>query len=87
MIPPFARIDLYERAVSGKIIRQLRRRDHQLNDNLVEVAEDLRALRLEALSSACDCRAFFFLLALYFCSGNFKVGMVPSGKPTWRVLS
>ncbi|MEP6873735.1 MAG: alpha/beta fold hydrolase [Burkholderiales bacterium] len=43
-IAPFAHVDLYERAVPGAIVHRLRDRDHQLNDDLAEVAADVRAL-------------------------------------------
>jgi predicted alpha/beta hydrolase family esterase len=41
---PFAHVDLYERAIPGAIVRRLHGRDHQLNDDLAEVAADVRAL-------------------------------------------
>ena len=41
---PFAHVDLYERAIPGAIVHRLRDRDHQLNDDLAEVAVDVRAL-------------------------------------------
>lgn len=42
---PFAHIDLYERAIPGAIVNRLPGRNHQLNNNLSEVAVDIRALR------------------------------------------
>jgi predicted alpha/beta hydrolase family esterase len=41
---PYAHVDLYERAISGAIVHRLHGRDHQLNENLAEVAADIRAL-------------------------------------------
>ncbi|WP_331371884.1 alpha/beta fold hydrolase [Sinorhizobium chiapasense] len=41
---PFAHVDLYERAIPGAIVHRLHGRDHQLNDDLAEVAADVRAL-------------------------------------------
>jgi predicted alpha/beta hydrolase family esterase len=43
-IAPIAHLKLYERAIPGAIVRRLQGRDHQLNDNLTEVAVDIRAL-------------------------------------------
>jgi predicted alpha/beta hydrolase family esterase len=43
-IAPFAHVDLYERAIPGAIVHRLRGRDHQLNDDLTEVAADVRVL-------------------------------------------
>ena len=42
---PFAHVDLYERAIPGANAHRLRGRNHQLNDDLAEVAADVRALR------------------------------------------
>jgi predicted alpha/beta hydrolase family esterase len=39
---PFAHVDLYERAIPGAIVHRLRDRDHQLNDDLAEVAAGVR---------------------------------------------
>ena len=41
---PFAHVDLYEEAIPGAIVRRLHGRNHQLDDNLAEVAADVRAL-------------------------------------------
>ncbi|MER8402095.1 hypothetical protein [Mesorhizobium sp. M1348] len=41
---PFAHIDLYEKAIPGAIVHRLDGRDHQLNDDLAEVAAGVRAL-------------------------------------------
>ncbi|MBB4188320.1 alpha/beta fold hydrolase [Sinorhizobium terangae] len=44
-IAPFAHVDLYERAIPGAIVHRLHGRDHQLNDDLAEVAAGVRALK------------------------------------------
>ncbi len=41
---PVAHVELYARAIPGAIVRRLPGRDHQLNDDLTEVAADIRAL-------------------------------------------
>ncbi|MEH2493976.1 putative alpha/beta hydrolase family esterase [Bradyrhizobium sp. AZCC 1678] len=41
---PFAHVDLYEGAIPGAIVHRLRGRNHQLNDDLAEVAAGVRAL-------------------------------------------
>ena len=41
---PLAHVDLYEAAIPGVIVHKLPGRDHQLNDDLAEVAADIRAL-------------------------------------------
>jgi len=41
---PFAHLDLYERAIPDAIAHRLPGRDHQLNNNLAEVAAGVRAL-------------------------------------------
>jgi predicted alpha/beta hydrolase family esterase len=41
---PLAHVDLYERAIPGAIVRRLPGRDHQLNDDLTEVAADVALL-------------------------------------------
>lgn len=41
---PFAHVDLYQRAIPRAVLRKLPGRDHQLNDNLAEVAADILAL-------------------------------------------
>jgi predicted alpha/beta hydrolase family esterase len=41
---PFAHVDLYEGAIPGAIVHRLHGRDHQLNNDLAEVAADVRAL-------------------------------------------
>jgi predicted alpha/beta hydrolase family esterase len=41
---PIAHADLYEDAIPGAVVRRLPNRDHQLNDDLTEVAADIRAL-------------------------------------------
>jgi predicted alpha/beta hydrolase family esterase len=43
-IAPFAHVDLYEEAIQGAIVHRLFGRDHQLNDDLAEVAAGVRAL-------------------------------------------
>jgi predicted alpha/beta hydrolase family esterase len=42
---PMAHVDLYARAIPGAIVHRLDGRDHQLNDDLTEVAAGIRALR------------------------------------------
>ena len=42
---PLAHVDLYAAAIPGAILHRLSGRDHQLNDDLREVAADIRALR------------------------------------------
>jgi predicted alpha/beta hydrolase family esterase len=42
---PFAHVDLYEGAIPGAIVHRLHGRNHQLNDDLAEVAAGVRALR------------------------------------------
>ena len=41
---PFAHVDLYGRAIPGAIVHRLRGRNHQLNDDLAEVAAGVRGL-------------------------------------------
>jgi predicted alpha/beta hydrolase family esterase len=41
---PFAHVDLYARAIPYAIVRRLEGRNHQLDDDLTEVAADIRAL-------------------------------------------
>jgi len=41
---PFAHVDLYEGAIPGAIVHRLHGRNHQLNDDLAEVAAGVRAL-------------------------------------------
>jgi len=41
---PLAHADLYEKAIPGATVRRLPGRDHQLDNDLAEVAEDVRAL-------------------------------------------
>jgi predicted alpha/beta hydrolase family esterase len=41
---PFAHADLYERAIPGAIVHRLHGRNHQLNDDLAEVAAGIRVL-------------------------------------------
>jgi predicted alpha/beta hydrolase family esterase len=41
---PFAHVDLYEKAIPGAIVRRLHGRNHQLDDDLAEVAADVRGL-------------------------------------------
>ncbi|WEX85989.1 alpha/beta hydrolase [Sinorhizobium garamanticum] len=41
---PFAHVDLYEKAIPGAIVHRLHGRNHQLNDDLAEVAAGVRAL-------------------------------------------
>ena len=43
-IAPFAHVDLYARAIPQAVIRRLKGRDHQLDDDLSEVARDIRSL-------------------------------------------
>jgi len=43
---PFAHLDLYARAIPGAIVHRLPGRNHQLNDDLAEVAADVRALNM-----------------------------------------
>jgi hypothetical protein len=42
---PFVHADLYERAIPGAKVHRLHGRNHQLNDDLAEVAAGVRALR------------------------------------------
>jgi predicted alpha/beta hydrolase family esterase len=41
---PFAHVELYERAIPGAVVHRLDGRNHQLDDNLAEVAAGVRAL-------------------------------------------
>ena len=41
---PFAHVDLYEGAIPGAIVHRLHGRNHQLNDDLAEVAAGVRGL-------------------------------------------
>jgi len=41
---PLAHVDLYARAIRGAIVHRLHGRNHQLNDDLAEVAAGVRAL-------------------------------------------
>ena len=41
---PFGHVDLYQKAIPQAVIRRLADRDHQLNDDLSEVAADIRRL-------------------------------------------
>ena len=41
---PLAHMDLYQKVIPGAIMRRLIGRDHQLNNNLAEVAEDILTL-------------------------------------------
>jgi predicted alpha/beta hydrolase family esterase len=41
---PMAHVDLYARAIPGAIVHRLDGRDHQLNDDLTDVAADIRAV-------------------------------------------
>ena len=41
---PVGHVDLYAKAIPGSVIRLLAKRDHQLNDDLSEVADDIRQL-------------------------------------------
>lgn len=41
---PLVHVGLYEDAIPGAIVRRLAGRNHQLNDDLTEVAADIRAL-------------------------------------------
>lgn len=43
-IVPFAHLELYSEAIPGALVRRLAGRDHQLNNNLSEVAADIRRL-------------------------------------------
>lgn len=43
-IVPYAHVDLYASALSRAFIRRLHGRNHQLNDDLSEVASDIRSL-------------------------------------------
>lgn len=43
-IVPFAHVDLYESAMRGATVHRLHGRNHQLDDNLAEVAAGVRAL-------------------------------------------
>jgi predicted alpha/beta hydrolase family esterase len=48
---PPTHVDLYEQAIQGMIVHRLPDRDHQLNDDLAEVAADIRALTMPASSA------------------------------------
>lgn len=41
---PFGHVDLYEKAIPQAVVRRLADRDHQLNENMSEVAADIRGL-------------------------------------------
>jgi predicted alpha/beta hydrolase family esterase len=41
---PFAHVDLYEQAIPEAVVRRLAGRDHQLNEDMSEVAADIRRL-------------------------------------------
>ena len=41
---PFAHVELYARAIPQAVIRRLRDRDHQLDNDLSEVAKDIKSL-------------------------------------------
>jgi hypothetical protein len=41
-VAPFGHVDLYEKAIPQAVIRRLAGRDHQLNEDLSEVAADIR---------------------------------------------
>ena len=41
---PFGLIDLYEKAIPHAVVRRLAGRDHQLNEDMSEVATDIRRL-------------------------------------------
>jgi predicted alpha/beta hydrolase family esterase len=41
---PYAHLDLYRKAFPGAVIRRLSGRNHQLNDDLSEVAADIKSL-------------------------------------------
>jgi predicted alpha/beta hydrolase family esterase len=41
---PFGHVDLYERAIPQAVVRRLAGRDHQLNEEMSEVAADIRGL-------------------------------------------
>jgi hypothetical protein len=41
---PFGHVDLYERAIPQAVVRRLAGRDHQLNEDMSEVAADIRRL-------------------------------------------
>jgi len=42
-VVPFAHVDLYAEAIPQAVVRRLAGRNHQLNDDLSEVARDIRA--------------------------------------------
>jgi len=43
-IAPFAHVDLYAKAIPQAVVRRLKGRNHQLDDDLSEVARDIRSL-------------------------------------------
>jgi predicted alpha/beta hydrolase family esterase len=43
-VVPILHVDLYEEAIRGATVRRLQGRDHQLDNDLADVAEDIRAL-------------------------------------------
>lgn len=42
---PFAHVDLYEKAIPQAVVHRLAGRDHQLNNDLTEIATDIRRLK------------------------------------------
>lgn len=44
-VVPFTHLEMYAQALPQAIVRRLDGRDHQLNDDLAEVADDIRRLR------------------------------------------
>ena len=42
---PFGHVELYAKAIPHAVVRRLAGRDHQLNDDLSEIAEDVRRVR------------------------------------------
>ena len=44
-VVPFGHVELYEKAIPHAVVRTLKGRDHQLDDDLHEVASDIRSLR------------------------------------------
>jgi predicted alpha/beta hydrolase family esterase len=48
---PFGHVDLYAQTIPQAVVRKLSGRDHQLNNDMSEVAADIRRLRAVRLSS------------------------------------
>ena len=49
-IAPVEHLDLYAKAIPSALVRRLKGRDHQLNNSLSEVADDIRALPVAGIN-------------------------------------